>query len=1088
MNFHGIQKAVEYIRKLSRQRKRRYNAVLLMAAAVAAGTRYMLAFPAQTLETAVGEQEQIIHIHSESCYSDGETLICGIPRTENKGGENDTEHILTDANSDEELSGDLPPDENEAVETEPEADGGSQETADSETEENTPDTEDFLYIKGLKAGEPNITEAKPGDVVKYPFTFYVDCYTQKRFDGGRVKYEILLPAAENQAEFALSDMEWLDDSSGYEPVITHETRAIDGEEKECRVLNCYMYIEPENAKTFPAVFTKDIAVRVNDERHNCHIAVTINAAMEHNTWDGLCLLHECEEKVTAVSAGVLLNNPDTADKEKSYYEQYSKEIEELEKADLSEDERLARINRLSQRLKQAYLDGVLTLEHFNEMYCRVHGEESLSAVAEATVGSLWIFERDRWLEKYKGKTFEAEQTVSAPPAKKIGAASAYSIAKRASAPVSEGESSSQIKSTGGTRASDDGVSVSKTIAGTDIENIFDITLQIKTSEQVTEVYNEPDMAVVVVMDISNTMTSNVTNDDGTVTDTRYSAAVKAAKQFMAQFANYAGDVSKIGFVAFNTDAHEIFPLQTCNTPEKLTYLQEKMEYETGSIIWNYEKNSRGDCIDLKRFTNIEGGLKMGFDMLNAADVKNQNKYIIFLSDGFPTTYLVRNQPAGQYVGYNTNTSSGTKGADGVFYDALNGYYCYLGTSYSDKAAIYARQMAENLKNQGVKIFSIGVDIGAQTISGYEKTGFSIIDRGESVRVNGYELGSENDKDAFKNWLKNKIGSGYYYDSHHLGDLTAGFADIFEKIRQFNAESAYLDWVASDPMPEKQEGVGHDVEFIGFYTRSGRLVDTDLAGESKEITDIPVENTAVFDSNSKKIIWDVKKSGYYAMGDEDNKTYLMSLKYRVRLKNEDGDFTEYHIYNTNDTTTLDYRVIEIVGDNKYISGKKTIEFPIPSVEGYLGELSFTKKDNFGKAVKGAEFTLSHDTKNCSVCRGDGTCVDIGDFTAVSDENGAVKFTLVPSGHIYEMTETVVPDGYRDPGYTYKITIAYDEVTVEVTDGDGNSAEWDNTVLNMTYYELPSTGAGGINRYILGGFVLITGAASMIYILNLKRKCL
>ena len=85
-----------------------------------------------------------------------------------------------------------------------------------------------------------------------------------------------------------------------------------------------------------------------------------------------------------------------------------------------------------------------------------------------------------------------------------------------------------------------------------------------------------------------------------------------------------------------------------------------MRTETGKIIAAGDYNTSHT-----RFTNIEAGLKMGQDMLDRAT--NKNKYIIFLSDGFPTTYV-----SSGYSGYDPYCSSGTKGRDGVFYDYVTG--------------------------------------------------------------------------------------------------------------------------------------------------------------------------------------------------------------------------------------------------------------------------------------------------------------------------------------------------------------------------------------------------------------------------------
>ena len=89
----------------------------------------------------------------------------------------------------------------------------------------------------------------------------------------------------------------------------------------------------------------------------------------------------------------------------------------------------------------------------------------------------------------------------------------------------------RLKKRAAAHESGDGVSVSKTIAGTDLENVFDITLQVRTPRTISEVIEEPDMAVVIVMDISNTMNSNFGGS------TRYTAAMEAAERiFLIKFA------------------------------------------------------------------------------------------------------------------------------------------------------------------------------------------------------------------------------------------------------------------------------------------------------------------------------------------------------------------------------------------------------------------------------------------------------------------------------------------------------------------------------------------------------------------------
>ena len=182
--------------------------------------------------------------------------------------------------------------------------------------------------------------------------------------------------------------------------------------------------------------------------------------------------------------------------------------------------------------------------------------------------------------------------------------------------------------------------------------------------------------------------------------------------------------------------------------------------------------------------------------------------------------------------------------------------------------------------------------------------------------------------------------------------------------------------------------------------------------------------------------------------------------------------------------MQYRTVEGTDGNLTVSDPKSVKFPIPSVKGYLAELSFTKVDSRGNVLAGAEFTLKHDT-TCSICRGNGTSVEIADVTATSDENGTVKFTNIPSGHKYTLTETKVPDGYSTNGNTYSVEVAYDKITVTVTKPDGTSEAWNNEIVNNVYYELPQTGGIGTTPYTIGGLTLAVSAGALL-LYKLRRK--
>ena len=74
------------------------------------------------------------------------------------------------------------------------------------------------------------------------------------------------------------------------------------------------------------------------------------------------------------------------------------------------------------------------------------------------------------------------------------------------------------------------------------------------------------MAAVIVMDISNTMTEALGDS------TRLKEARKASNEFIDLFANRSEENKnidrKLGFVAFNTSAHEIIKLGNCDNSNK----------------------------------------------------------------------------------------------------------------------------------------------------------------------------------------------------------------------------------------------------------------------------------------------------------------------------------------------------------------------------------------------------------------------------------------------------------------------------------------------------------------------------------------
>lgn len=590
--------------------------------------------------------------------------------------------------------------------------------------------------------------------------------------------------------------------------------------------------------------------------------------------------------------------------------------------------------------------------------------------------------------------------------------------------IAEANNSNQIVNTGGETVGD-GVKVSKTIEPTELENYFDITLKVQTKEEA----KSQDLAVVLVMDISNTMIENKVDGNQ---KTRLRSAMDAGEYLINNFTKNSLNSTakrKIGYVAFNSNANQIFALQECKNRETANNLISSMKTQTKKLVKDIDNLNYSYKNDHSRFTNIEAGLKMAYNMLYGNDeTKNiENKYVIVLSDGFPTTY-----DQTDYKGYDTYDTTGR------FYDHVKNRKCLYGTDYSEEGARRAQIQATKLKNSGTIIYAVGsgIDANAKTIddyfNGHKNDSFSTIDRYDT----NYAIG--NTLNDFKRWLggtgntaKPGIGSGYsghYFDATDTASLKVAYDKIFEDTKYLSEAS----WVAEDPMNSNQSTIKDVIDFVGLYDKSNdKNKLKDFITYDSSLTDIEntSNNTANYNSTDDKINWDLKKSKYQKETVGNTTYYNYEIKYRVRLKNETTDFIENQILDTNGKTTLSY-VVRESGKNPRI---ETIDFKIPQVKGYLGKLEFNKLSNYGnKPLTGAKFVLVHDHDNCP-CKNERKYMDKNyQQTSTSNEEGKVIFTNIPSGHKYKLKE-VETDKYHDINTSeYQVTVSYGNTKTNITD--------------------------------------------------------
>lgn len=589
------------------------------------------------------------------------------------------------------------------------------------------------------------------------------------------------------------------------------------------------------------------------------------------------------------------------------------------------------------------------------------------------------------------------------------------------------------------------VEMTKTVAGTANENEFEVTLQVKTTQDVSVISSDtPNAAVMLVLDLSNSMDDCVKcgqaenhsdhrggttatywycdSDQDTVYQTRrgmngrcihcgryqhqhdevsvtsgakcafqsrLEKAQIAAKDFVAQFANDTGadetDKRMVAIVTFNSNASTERSWIDVNSEDNLDTVQDVID------------NLATDTNTQNGGTNIEAGLMLADNVLRAGLAENgaiagySNIYTILLTDGIPTFH----------VDGSSNSTSGIDGEVGGFNK----------TNREDAEDV--GDEASSIRSQGSILYSVC---------------FGTIDGTDVWNTKPFGNWGNANPATTQNTTVGQWLSAFSNSAYNGGESATGLFDSFDSIMTEIKKLAEA-WQVTDTM-------GEDIIYGNSVTISNGQ------GGSLNNTIEPAE-----DGNS--FVWNIRTSDYdpaittMTTDAQGNTSGVLgyTYKYTITLDNLSSTYNpKTATQATNTSALLDYAV----NIDDTWSFFEDAAFAVPSVKGLVGELNFTKVDENGEPISGIGFTLKDSDNRWTA-------------TATSTPDGSVSFTGIPSGHDYILTENL-PEGseFVTPD-NMDVNVAWGVATMAALNDGKLVNEWKKTPLVSLTLNKTFTGA-------------------------------
>lgn len=346
-------------------------------------------------------------------------------------------------------------------------------------------------------------------------------------------------------------------------------------------------------------------------------------------------------------------------------------------------------------------------------------------------------------------------------------------------------SASQIVENGGTVTAHNGlVSASKTIQGTDTENVFDITLNVTTTEDIKQLEVSPDAAVVLVMDVSNSMLEDV-NGNNTYwnSERRITKAKAAAQDFLESYVKDAGDAKRmVSVVEFGSNVKKVSGWVNANAGNNQVSTAASDAVEKTEVKFQIGTNWWGSPVYDDGGTNIEGGLMMARNLLGDNAVSNiKNVYVVMLTDGVPTYHVDSNSSSTSYI--EGSLGGGSRAEYDDYKDVPD-----IAAQIKESATLYTISYATSRETATVGGMKI-----KEWLSSFANQNFDATDNEQLVL--SFENIAQIIQNAAKAWITtDPMGDHIVFDTHYNADKNSfdvnGSADA---VRSFDPNTNTVSW-------------------------------------------------------------------------------------------------------------------------------------------------------------------------------------------------------------------------------------------------------------------------------------------------------